>query len=133
MPETPSTGTEFYGFAQLTATGVVAPGDVYSGGVRFADTQSSYRYALEGSARYPITKDWHIGPMLRLGFSEDKFDGRGEYEVLPSVRSSYYISDDIVFDFEVGRKWVERETEHGIASETELTVLSGVRYDFHSK
>ena len=133
VPETPSTGTEFYGFAQLTATGILAVGDVYSGGVRFADTQSAYRYAVEGSARYPITKDWHIGPMLRLGYAEDKFDGRGEYEVLPSLRSSYYITDDIVVDFEVGRKWIERETEHGIASETELTVLSGVRYDFHSQ
>ena len=132
VPETPSTGTEFYSSAQLTRTDVFATGDFYSGGVRFADTQSAYRYALEGSARYPITKDWHVGPMLRLGYSDDKFDGRGEYELLPSVRSSYNISDDIVFDFEVGRKWIERETEHGIASETELTVLSGIRYDFHT-
>jgi tetratricopeptide (TPR) repeat protein len=132
VPETPSTGTEFYSSAQLTGTDVFTTGDVYSGGLRFADTQSAYRYALEGSATYPINKDWHVGPTLRLGYADDKFDGRGEYELLPSLRSSYYITEDVVFDFEVGRKWIERETEHGIASETELTVLSGIRYDFHT-
>jgi tetratricopeptide (TPR) repeat protein len=132
VPAAPSTGTELYSSAQLTGMDVFATGDVYSGGVRFADTQSAYRYALEGSARYPITKDWHVGPMLRLGYADDKSDGRGEYELLPSLRSSYDISEDMVFDFEVGRKWIERETEHGIASETELTVLSGVRYNFHA-
>jgi tetratricopeptide (TPR) repeat protein len=130
---TPSMGTEFYGFAQLTGTDVSTPGDVYSAGVRYADTQSSHRYALEGSARYPITKDWHVGPAVRIGYADDKADGRSEIELLPSLRSSYYISEDMVLEFEVGRKWIERETEHGIANETELTVLSGIRYDFHTE
>jgi hypothetical protein len=128
----PSTGAELYSAVQLTQSDVFTVGDSYTGGLRFADSQYAYRYMIEGSARYPITKDWRLGPVLRLGYIDSKSDGMGEYEFMPSLRSSYYIYDDLVFEVEAGKKWVERETVHGTARETELTVLTGIRYDFHT-
>jgi hypothetical protein len=128
----PSTGTEFYSSVQLTQSDVFTVGDSYTGGLRFADSQTAFRYMIEGSARYPVTKDWRLGPVLRLGYIDNKSDGRGEVEFMPSLRSSYYIYDDLVFEVEAGKRWTERQTEHGIANETELTVLSGIRYDFHT-
>ena len=129
----PSTGTEFYSSAQLTQTSVFDIGDRYTAGVRFADTQWAYRYMLEGSANYPITKDWRIGPVMRWGYIDLKAGGEAEYEFMPSLQTSYDLSEDLVLEFEVGKKWIERETVHGIEKETELTILSGVRYGFHSR
>lgn len=126
----PSTGTDVYLLGQLVGTGIIADGDSVTGGLRYADTQSSYRYMLEGSVRYPLSKDWRVTPILRLGYAEYKEDGRGEYQILPSVRTSYYFSNDLSLELEIGKKWLERETVHGIESETELTVLTGIRYDF---
>jgi hypothetical protein len=128
----PSTGVDFYSSVQLTQSDAFTTGDSYTGGLRFADSQTAFRYMLEGSARYPVTKDWRLGPVLRLGYIDSKSDGRGEYEFMPSLRSSYYIYDDLVFEVDVGKRWTARETEHGTANETELTVLSGIRYDFHT-
>lgn len=128
----PSTGTDIYLLGQLIGTNVVAEGDSVIGGLHYADTQSSYRYLIEGSMRYPLSKDWRITPILRLGYAEFKDDGRGEYQILPSVRTSYYFSNDLSLEVELGKKWLERETLHGTESETELTVLTGIRYDFSS-
>ena len=128
----PSMGTEFYSSMQLTQSDVFTAGDSYTGSLRFADSQTAFRYMIEGSARYPVTNDWRLGPVLRLGYIDSKSDGMGEYEFMPSLRSSYYIYDDLVFEVEAGKRWTARETEHGTANETELTVLSGIRYDFHT-
>ena len=103
MAAMPSTGTEFYSSAQLTRTGIFDVGDRYTAGVRFADTQWAYRYMLEGSASYPVTKDWRIGPVLRLGYIDLKAGGESEYEVMPALQTTYYLSDDLVLEFEVGK------------------------------
>ncbi len=126
-----STGVETYTLAQLTGTSVIVDGDVYTGGVRFADTQMAYRYMLEGSSRYPLAENWRISPIMRVGYVDYKNDRRTETHVMPTLRASYYLTRDLMFDFEVGRKWIERQSEKGVEGETELLILSGVRYDFH--
>ena len=126
-----ATGVELYTLAQLTGTSVMVDGDVYTGGVRFADTQQAYRYMLEGSSRYPLTENWRVSPIMRIGYVDYKHDGRSELQYMPTLRASYYMTRDLMFDFEVGRKWIERQSDKGIENETELLLLSGVRYDFH--
>lgn len=126
-----STGVEVYTLAQLTGSSVMVDGDVYTAGVRFADTQQAYRYMLEGSSRYPLTENWRVSPIMRIGYVDYKTDRRTETHLMPTLRASYYLTRDLMFDFEVGRKWIERETTKGVEGETELLILSGVRYDFH--
>ncbi|MEQ1719166.1 MAG: tetratricopeptide repeat protein [Hyphomicrobium sp.] len=129
----PSTGMEYYGFAQLSRSDLIADGDLYSVGLRYGDTDYARRYGLELSGRYPVTADWQIGPILRMGYVDDKTDGQSEYQFMPSLRVGYYVTPDVLIELEGGKKWLERQTVHGIEQETELTILAGVRYDFHGE
>lgn len=131
VPGSQSSGTEFYGLAQLNRTDLITEGDYVSAGFRFGETALSRRYGFELSARYPVTKDWQVGPVMRMGFVDFKAANQDEYQLMPSLRTSYYLTNDVVLEFELGKKWIERDTIHGIESETELMVLSGIRYDFH--
>ena len=52
---------------------------------------------------------------------------------MPTMRASYMMTKDLVFDFEAGKKWIMRDTVHGRQNEDELLILSGVRYAFQSE
>lgn len=128
----PSTGLEFYASGQLVATDLLAMGDVYTTTLRYADTQGALRYMVELSARYPISDDWRLSPMLRLGYADFTLDDRVDYEIMPTLRASYLVTRDITFDLEVGEKWILHQTPHGQETETEFVFLTGLRYDFQS-
>ncbi len=127
-----ATGIEFYGLAQLTASDVLAEGDSFSTGLRYDDTDAAMRYMLELSSRYPLSESWRLTPMLRLGLADYKFCDCREYQIMPTLRASYLVTSDIVVDFELGKKWLKRDTVNGRENEDELVVLTGLRYDFHS-
>lgn len=127
----PSTGWDLYSLAQVIGTDITREGDVFIAGVRFADTQPSLRYMLEASARYPITRDWRVNPMLLLGYVDYKTDERIEYHVQPTLRTTYNMTRDLSLEVEFGRKWIMRDTVRGRENETELLLLTGARYDFY--
>ena len=129
---TASTGVEFYGLAQLIASDVLSEGDTLTTGARYDDTQSAMRYMLELSSRYPLGDSWRLGPMLRLGLADYKLSDGREYQIMPTLQASYLVTRDIVLDFELGKKWIRRDTPIGREDEDELVVLTGLRYDFHS-
>jgi hypothetical protein len=68
-----------------------------------------------------------------MGYVDEKRDGQSEYQFMPSLRLGYHVTPDVLVELEAGKKWLERQTVHGIEQETELTILACVRYDFHSE
>lgn len=139
MPEfggvaaTPSTGWDTYSMLQLMATDVLRENDTVTGTVRYATTQSADRTMLETTVRLPMSDpSWHVGPSLRLGYADYKTEAAEEYVIHPMLRTWYNFSQNIQFEFEVGKRWTTRETQRGEENETELLLLSGLRYDFHS-
>ena len=71
-------GTEYFYSAQLIGTGIFTPGDMYIGGVRFADLADSKLYVLDFNARFPLLTDLRVSPRLRLGYRKgDTIDLKG--------------------------------------------------------
>jgi hypothetical protein len=127
-----STGTDTYVASQLVGSNVFVLGDTATGGVRYANSALTDRYLLELGVNYPVTADWRLNPMLRLGYLFYKNETRDEYQILPTVRTSYAVMRDLLLEFEVGGKWGVTNSEIGKEYQTELLVLAGVRYDFSS-
>lgn len=133
VPAMLSTGTDFYGYAQLSRYNLFSQGDSHSLALRFGDTSYDNLYAVEFSARYPVTTDWTIGPNIRAGFSAHKADSGNEIQFMPSLHVGYRIKEDVTLELEAGKKWIERDTPLGTARETELMALAGIRYDFYPR
>lgn len=139
MPEsggvaaTASTGWDTYTMLQLMATDVFKENDAVTGTVRFARAQSADRTMLEAAIRVPFgDTSWRVGPLLRVGYSDFKLDDAKEYLVHPMLRTSYNVSPNMQLEFEIGKRWNMRDTVRGRENETDLLLLSGLRYDFHT-
>lgn len=128
----PSIGNEYYYSAQLMATDVLRSGDMYIGGLRFADRADANLYVLDLNARFPLTPDLRVSPRLRLGYTVGETSDLREVSVLPSVLMNYYWTRDFVLELEVGTKWSQREQAGVTDRETELFVTAGFRYDFYA-
>jgi hypothetical protein len=132
VPATPDTGWDVYTSAQLVGTSVLRDGDVLTTGVRYADTQTAHRSMLELSSRQPVGTGLYVIPQMRLGFVDYKDNEIKEYHVTPVLKASYYVMRDLSIDFELANKWVMRDSHKGRENETELLLLTGMRYDFNT-
>ena len=128
----PASGIDYYTSAQLVASNVLREGDTVTGGVRYSVTKYDTRTLLEVGSRYPISKEWRINPMLRFGYVDYTEKPWTEYQVIPSIRSSYYVMKDVALELEIGNRWIMRDTPAGRNNETELMIMTGVRYDFRT-
>jgi hypothetical protein len=132
VPSTPDTGWDVYTAAHLVGSSILREGDVLTGGLNYAETQTAHRSMLELSSRQPITSAWYINPQMRFGLVDYKTSDTKEYHIMPALKSSYYVMRDLSIDFEVANKWVMRDTHKGRENETELLLLTGMRYDFNT-
>jgi hypothetical protein len=132
VPATPDTGWDVYTSSQLVGTSVLREGDVLTTGVRYADTQTAHRSMLELSSRQPILSGWSVTPQMRFGYVDYKANEIKEYHIMPTLKSSYYVMRDLSIDFELANKWVMRDSHKGRENETELLLLTGMRYDFNT-
>ncbi len=107
-------------------------GDTVSGGVRYAVTKYDTRTLVEFASRYPVAKEWRINPMLRFGYVDYSAKPWTEYQINPSIRTSYYLMKDVALELEIGNRWIMRDTPAGQHNETELMIMTGVRYDFRT-
>lgn len=126
------TGNEFYYSAQLMGLGLLADGDMYIVGLRFADREASNLYVLDLNARYPLTTELRVNPRLRVGYQVGDHTELRELTLLPSVLFNYYWTRDLSLELEVGTKWTWREQGGAKENETELFFTAGFRYDFYA-
>lgn len=126
----PSTGMAYYASTHLIRSSVFEDRDSVTAGLSLASTTTSDRVMLDVGASYPISADLRTGPVLRLGFANYKNDTRQEYQVMPTVRTTYSYRPDVQFDFEIGGKLGMSTTAVLSDYQTELLILAGVRYDF---
>lgn len=124
-----STGMAYYASSQLSASGVFNDGDNVSGGLRYANTLASDRYMLELGMNYPINQDWRVNPTLRFGYAVYKTEPRNEYQVIPSVRTTYAARPDTMLELELGGRLGITNSPIGKEIQNEFLVLAGIRYD----
>ncbi|UFZ03712.1 hypothetical protein LQG66_31620 [Bradyrhizobium ontarionense] len=129
---TPASGLEYYLSAQLTGNGIVKPGDLFMGALRYASLADSKFYVLDLASRYPITPDLAVSPRLRMGYRSGTQTDLKEYTILPSLLVSYLWSKEISMDAEVGYRYVD-STQANIKTTTkDLFATVTLRRDFNA-
>jgi len=128
----PDSGAEYYLAAQLIGNDLLKPSDLYSLGLRYANTANSKAYVSDLSARYPLADSFRINPRLRFGYRDGDINGIGweEYSILPSLKVDYQWSRNWNLEVESGAKYTERLQSGTRDNETEYYVTVGYRYDF---
>jgi hypothetical protein len=136
-----ATGNEYYATAQLIATSIFKPGDMYTVAFHYAQQETDAQYVLDLNTRYPVTKDLMVSPRLRLGYSSYKSGAFlnsttlaatniTQYTVMPSILIDYNITPQLQFETEIGTQWTWGITPVQKTRDLELFFTIGFRYAF---
>ena len=125
-------GNEYYYSTQLMANNLLKDGDMYVTALRYSQLLDSNMYVADFNTRYPFTKDFFVGPRLRLGYREGRGIDLKEYTALPSVLFNYYYSKELSFELEVGWQQVWSQQAGIRDNNAELFLSFGARYDFYA-
>jgi hypothetical protein len=125
-----ATGNEYYATAQLIATGIFKPGDMYIGAFHYAQQETNTQYVLDLNARYPVTNDLMVAPRLRLGYNLFSGADLRQYTVMPSLLIDYNITPNLQFEAEVGTQWTYGRQPGIRTADTEIFGTIGFRYTF---
>ncbi|MGJ4907732.1 hypothetical protein [Bradyrhizobium sp. HKCCYLS2033] len=129
---TPASGLEYYLSAQLTGNGIIKPGDLFMGALRYASLADSKFYVLDLATRYPITPDLAISPRLRAGYRSGTRTDLKEYTVLPSLLVSYLWSKEISLETEIGYRFVDSTLANVKTTTKDLFATVTLRRDFNA-
>jgi Tetratricopeptide repeat len=125
-------GTDYYASAQLIGTNMFTTGDMYIGGVRYANRPDSNLYVLDLSSKYPWSSNLSVSPRVRLGYQTGVGTDLKEYSVLPSMLFNYAWTRDVSLELEAGTKWTVRDLAGVRETAHDLFFTVGVRYDFNA-
>ncbi|QGM96662.1 tetratricopeptide repeat protein [Methylocystis parvus] len=125
-------GREYYVSGQLIANDIFAPGDLYTGALRFARLADSYVYFIDLDARFPLTEQFRVSPRLRLGYREDRNAPLQETTILPSLLLDYFVTRNLAIEAELATKWIDTAAGNFRGQTRDLFFTLGVRSDFGS-
>lgn len=124
------TGNEYFYSAQLIGNGLISDGDIYTLGLRYADTLTYDAYTVDINAKYPLSANLRVSPKMRFRYRVWDEGDLTEYALLPSVGLEYAYLRDHHFEVELGSEWVNREQATGWDSSLDLFLVAGYRLDF---
>lgn len=102
VPAVPASGAEFYAGLQAIGTGVVAKGDTWLAGLRYAETRLARAVAADVTVRLPLSDRFRIAPRLRIGW-RDQARGTGSLTIVqPSIRATFQATRTVELEAEVG-------------------------------
>ncbi len=126
-------GAEYYFSGQLMGTNLLKPGDMYVGALRYARLADSNVFFLDLNSRYLWSDNLQISPRFRAGYREGRTIPLRETTFLPSLLIDYRWTKDLVFETEIGTKWIQNNSA-GLKSNTrDLFVTLGLRSDFSTE
>ena len=105
-------------------------GDIYTLGLRYADTLSYDAYTLDLNARYPVTRDLRLSPRMRFRYRDRKESDLIEYAFLPSLRMNYRFQRNHNFELEFGGEWLNQKQDGEWDRSLDYFVAVGYRFDF---
>ncbi len=123
-------GNEYFYSGQLIGNSLLKDGDIYTLGLRYADTLSYDAWTVDLNARYPVTRNLRIGPRLRVRTRKQKTGDTQETSVLPSVRMNYQYMRKHHFELELGSEWVNRKQFGTTDGSLDYFLAAGYRFDF---
>ncbi len=125
-------GREYYLSGQLVANDILAPGDLYTGALRFARLADSNVYFADLDARFPLSEQFRVSPRLRLGYREGRNAPLRETTILPSLLFDYFITRNFAIEAEIATKWIETAAQNFRGQTRDTSFTLGLRADFGS-
>lgn len=129
LPGTPSRGTEQSVTGQLTGSGLLLDGDIWSGSITI-NTGS----AVNGRTYYfynhtQFLNGWAIDPSLQLYRAKDQF-GSDTRRNSPMVRGAYRLKEQLFIDMDGGFEFVKLSGAQQITKTKRYFYSAGFRWDF---
>lgn len=106
VPESQSTGAEFFYSTQLISSSLFFDNDIVILGARFSDLQNVESYSGDLNMRFQITRNLRINPRIRLNHRINKRSNGERTNLRPLVRLDYRWKKWIRFEMEAGREWI---------------------------
>ena len=129
VPETPSTGTDYFISAQLVGNNLLLPRDTGVLGLRYLDTRLSDTWSIIANSRFPITRDWRINPRLQFDVRNSS-DGRTQNKIRAILKTDYRYLNKARFDFEIGYDDTSEDGNGQTLGTNNLFFTIGYRLDF---
>ena len=129
VPETPSTGTDYFISAQIVGNNLILRRDTGVLGLRYLDTRLSDTWSIIANTRIPVSRDWRINPRLQYDI-RNSTDGRQQNKIRALVRTDYRYLNKARFDFEIGFDDTSEEGGENTLGSNNLFFNIGYRLDF---
>ncbi|MFQ5473653.1 MAG: hypothetical protein ACE5FA_12320, partial [Dehalococcoidia bacterium] len=128
---TPGTGFELFYSAQLIGSSLLKQGDIAILGLRYADASTSDTITLNLNTRYPYSRKLRLNPRLRFDYSAKKATADDQLKIRPSMKTDYFWTRRIRFEFEGGVEWTyERFANQTTDATVDYFIVAGYRFDF---
>ncbi|UCB53882.1 MAG: hypothetical protein JSW45_07885 [Thiotrichales bacterium] len=129
VPETPSTGTDYFISAQIVGNDLILKRDTGVLGIRYLDSRLSNTWAFIANTRIPISRDWRLNPRLQYDIRK-LTDGRSQDKLRLLVRTDYRYLNKIRFDLELGYENTSDELNGQSLGTNNFFLMAGYRWDF---
>jgi len=129
VPETPSTGTNYFISTQIVGNNLILKRDTGVLGIRYLDTRLSNTWSFIANTRIPLSRDWRLNPRLQYDI-RDISDGRSQNKLGVLLKTDYRYLNSARFDFEIGYDDISDELNGQSLGTNNLFFTVGYRLDF---
>jgi hypothetical protein len=129
VPETPSTGTNYFLSAQIVGNNLILRRDTGVLGLRYLDTRQSNTWSIIANTRIPVSRNWRINPRLQYDIRKIS-DGRTQNKIRAIVKTDYRYLNKARFDLEIGYDDTSDEINGQSLGSNNLFFSIGYRWDF---
>lgn len=95
---------DWYLSSQLMGSSLFRPGDLYTAGLRYADSDSLRLTSLLLRTRFPVRDRWRLTPRLRFDF-RDRNDDADQWRVTPRLFATYRLYKKTSLEFDLGMEF----------------------------
>jgi len=129
VPETPSTGTDYFISTQIVGNNLILKRDTGVLGIRYLDTRLSDTWSLIANTRIPVSRNWRINPRLQYDIRNSS-DGRSQTKLRALIRTDYRYLNKARFDLEIGYDDTSEDINGQSLGTNNLFFMVGYRWDF---
>jgi hypothetical protein len=130
VPAIPSMGTEYYYSVHLIGTSLLREGDLIAVNLGYADSYNANRYTFDINSRFPLTRNFRIGPRLFFGYRNVTDRENARLTVRPTIRLNYRFFSGVELEFEGGAEWERHSLESSSIQTWNFVTNFGLRIPF---
>jgi tetratricopeptide (TPR) repeat protein len=130
VAETPGSGNEYFYNLSFVGTSLMKEGDTTIFTLRYLDGSTVSTTSFSADTRLPLSERLRLNPRLLLSQRDFTTMDSTELLVIPALRLFYQFRRRTRFEFELGGRWSDRETNGDSTGAMSLFLYTGYRADF---